>query len=387
MITKKIPILKKNSLTLISHNAHSVINFKGPLIQCLRKAGLNLRVLAPDWCPHTKKAAKVLGVKTAKYTLSRTGLSPIKDIHTALQLLQDFKKYPADIVLSYAAKTNVWGMIAAAVAKVPQRVAMVEGMGYVFTETGGMRTIRGQFLKMLLATLYRLAFRCAHRVVVNNTTDAKDLQRFCGLPTQKMFLLVGIGVPLKEWPLHPPHASPITFTLISRLLKEKGIMEYLKAARIVKVAYPTVKFYLLGGLDENPGAIREADIQAWLDDGTVDWPGQVNVKPWLAKTSVFVLPSYREGVPRSTQEAMAMGRPVITTNAPGCRETVVDGINGYMVPPRDVSALADAMIKFVKDPALIGRMGLESRRLAEERFDMQKANQKLMGVLGIRIMT
>lgn len=387
MISKTSPLFKKKSLTLVSHYAHSVINFRGPLINCLREAGLNLRVLAPDWCPHTKKAAKVLGVKIGKYTLSRTGLSPLKDIHTALQLLKDFRRYPADTVLSYAAKTNVWGMFAATVAKVPQRVAMVEGMGYVFTETGGRPNFRRQVLKMLLTTMYRVAFWCAHRVIVLNADDAEELQKMCGLPAQKLFLLGGIGVPLNDWSLHPPHTHPITFTLISRLLREKGVFEYLRAARIVKADFPKVKFYLVGSLDENPGAIREADMQPWLEDGIVEWRVKVRVQSWLAKTSVFVLPSYREGVPRSSQEAMAMGRPVITSNAPGCRETVVDGINGYMVPPRDVSALADAMKKFVKNPSLIGRMGLESRRLAEERFDMKKANRKLMGVLGIKIMT
>ncbi len=118
------------------------------------------------------------------------------------------------------------------------------------------------------------------------------------------------------------------------------MLEFIHAARLIKERHPSTRFLLLGALDDNPGSLREADIQPWVKAGVIEWPGQVDVKPWLAQTSVFVLPSfYREGVPRSTQEAMAMGRAVITTDVPGCRETVVDGINGFMVPPRDLPAL------------------------------------------------
>ena len=372
------------NLTIVSHYAPSVINFRGPLIQALCAEGVRVQVLAPDWQPQTQQAAQALGADTAAYDLSRAGLNPFGDLHTLLQLWRHFKVSKPEVVFTHAAKTNVWGMLAAALAGVPHRVAMVEGMGYAFTESARGRTFKQRLVGAVLATLYRMAFKLAHKVVVLNPDDAADLQRLCGLPPHKTVLLGGIGVPLQEWPLHPPHTQPISFTLIARLLREKGILEYLQAARLVKAQHPEARFYLLGGLDENPGAINQADIQPWLDDGTVEWPGQVNVKPWLAKTSVYVLPSYREGVPRSTQEAMAMGRPVITTDVPGCRETVVDGLNGFMVPPRNVPALAEAMLKFIQTPSLVATMGTESRRLAEERFDVGKINRKLMDVLGVQ---
>src|SRR5690606_27454200 len=150
------------------------------------------------------------------------------------------------------------------------------------------------------------------------------------------------------------------------------------AARTIKARYPEVRFILLGGLDTNPGGISAAEVHSWVEEGLLEWPGHVNVKPWFEQMSVYVLPSYREGVPRSTQEAMAMGRPVITTDAPGCRETVEHGVNGFLVPPRDVEALVGAMERFIKEPALIETMGKESRRLAEERFDERKVNARLM---------
>lgn len=373
------------NLTIVSHYAPSVLNFRGPLIQALSRAGVSVQVLAPDWNPQTEQAAQALGVTTGAYRLSRAGLNPFGDLRTLLQLLRHFKANKPDVVFTHAAKTNVWGMLAAALADVPHRVSMVEGMGYAFTEGANGRSIKQRLLSAVLATLYRMAFKLAHKVVVLNPDDAADLHRLCGLPIHKTLLLGGIGVPLPDWPLNPPHTQPISFALIARLLREKGILEYLQAARLVKAQHPQVRFYLLGGLDENPGAINHADIQPWLDDGTMEWPGQVNVKPWLAKTSVYVLPSYREGVPRSTQEAMAMGRPVITTDVPGCRETVVDGVNGFMVPPRNVPALAAAMLKFVQNPSLVATMGVESRRLAEERFDVDKINQKLMDMLGLGV--
>jgi glycosyltransferase involved in cell wall biosynthesis len=167
------------------------------------------------------------------------------------------------------------------------------------------------------------------------------------------------------------------------LLREKGVLEYVAAARAIKARYTNVRFLLLGGLDENPGAIDRAQVQTWVDEGVVEWPGHVPMKTWLAQTHVYVLPSYREGVPRSTQEALALGRAVITTNAPGCRETVVPGENGYIVPVRDVSALIKAMARFVETPSLINSMGKASRKLAETRFDVRQVNKQMMQAMGL----
>jgi len=163
------------------------------------------------------------------------------------------------------------------------------------------------------------------------------------------------------------------------------LWEFAQAAQRIKQRHPNTRFLLLGGLDTNPGALREHEVRQWAETGILEWHGHVpDVRPYFAQTSVYVLPSYyREGVPRSTQEAMAMARPVITTDAPGCRETVIDGVNGFLVPPRDVAALVAAMKRFIVQPELIPTMGQASRRLAEERFDVHKINQRLIQVLGI----
>lgn len=177
------------------------------------------------------------------------------------------------------------------------------------------------------------------------------------------------------------HADDIS--LGSPLASRKGILEYIDACRVLKDRHPTSRFLLLGGLDSNPGMLSKEVVEGWVREGIVEWPGHVNVKPWIEAASVYVLPSYREGVPRSTQEAMAMGRPVITTDVPGCRETVIEGKNGFLVPVRDSRALADAMEKFIMNPQLVGVMGQASRDLAEARFDVRKINLAIMAAMGL----
>lgn len=157
------------------------------------------------------------------------------------------------------------------------------------------------------------------------------------------------------------------------------IREYAEAARVVRKRQPDARIVLLGGADTSPDGIATGEVQRWVDEGTLEWPGRVpDVRPWLEAASVYVLPSYREGVPRSTQEALAIGRPVITTDATGCRETVVDGENGFLVPPRDSEALAERMMRFVEHPQSVAVMGRASRRLAETRFDVHRINESLL---------
>jgi glycosyltransferase involved in cell wall biosynthesis len=169
--------------------------------------------------------------------------------------------------------------------------------------------------------------------------------------------------------------------MAARLLREKGIVEFAQAAARVKVLHPDARFILLGALDPNPGSLDIDEVNAWVRSGIIEWPGHVNPKPWMAQASVYVLPSYREGLPRSTLEAMAMGRAIITTDVPGCRETVVEGVNGFLVPKCDVLALADSMLKFFDQPERVVAMGHASRRMAEARFDVKKINPKLLSIL------
>lgn len=377
--------MKTTKIAIVTSYAPSAVSFRGELISALVEKGCCVQVLAPDHSTETKDRLRLIGASTADFFLSRSGASPFLDLRSLYSILRIFCLDRPDVVLTYFVKPNIWGIIAAAMACVPKRIAMIEGMGYCFTpNVNGYRSLKQLLLGWLILRLYQLAFMVASRVIVLNPDDMYDLYHKCNLKPSKTILLGGIGVSLDQWSNHHPHLSPITFTMVARLLREKGVIEFLNAARIVKSEFPCVRFLLLGGLDDNPGAIGRKDLQLWVEMGCVDILGHVDVMPYLRITSVFVLPSYyREGVPRSTQEAMAMGRPVITTDSPGCRETVLENINGFLVPPRDSFALAQAMKRFILQPEIISQMGRESRRLAEERFDVDRANAKIMEVLGV----
>ena len=194
-----------------------------------------------------------------------------------------------------------------------------------------------------------------------------------------MVVVNGSGIDLGEFRPAPFPEGPLQFLLVARMLSAKGIREYVAAARQVRRTRSDVQFHLVGGTDSNPDAIAADEVQRWHDAGDVIWHGEVSdVRGYLAECHVFVLPSYREGTPRSVLEAMAMGRPIITTDVPGCRETVVDGENGLLVPPRAVEPLAEAIRRFIDDPKLIERMGQRSREIAEEKFDVDKINAQML---------
>jgi glycosyltransferase involved in cell wall biosynthesis len=369
-------------VAIMSNAAYSVIHFRLPLIEELVRQGCAVDVLAPTWSAEERARVEALNARCLPYPLDRRSMHPMHHLRVLLALRKLFRENTYDALLTYTAQPNVWGTLAAAWAGIPRRVVMVSGMGFAFTANpDGRYALLRSALRVLMTILFGVAFRQANAVVAQNADDAAWLTHTLGLGAEKVQRIHGTGVPLDQWPMHPPHTQPITFTMVARLLREKGVLEFLAAARQVKSKYPATRFWLLGPLDDNPGALNENDLQPYVQDGTVEWPGSVDVRPWLAQTSVFVLPSYREGVPRSTQEAMAMGRPVITTDAPGCRETVIHGGNGFLVPPRDTQVLAQAMLRFVEEPQWIEPMGRESRRLAEERFDVRRANAVLVRAL------
>lgn len=369
------------SIVLLSSQANSLVNFRGDLIKRIHLLGIRVYALAPDFDEVTRKKLLSLGAEPLDISLSRTGMNPVRDLIDCLRLACVLRRLRPDRVLAYFIKPVIYGNLAAWVAKVPYRVGMIEGLGYVFTETGQVLSAKRRAVRTVVQWLYRISLSVAHRVVFLNPDDRNEFVETRLVDSSKTEVLGGIGVDLQEWYFAPASVEPITFVLIARLLREKGVMEYVEAARLVKAKWPKVRFLLLGGLDENPGAISQKDVQQWVARGILEWPGHVPVRDYLLQASVFVLPSYREGVPRSTQEAMAMGRAILTTDVPGCRETVKDGKNGFLVPVRDVKALADKMEKLIETPALIQEMGVESRRMAEEKFDVHRINERLIGIL------
>ena len=372
------------SVAILSSQAFSLVNFRGSLIQALSSKGVKVYVLAPEIDAGLKAQLEALGAIPVDIDLQRTGMNPWRDTFDALRLSRKLKILQPDVTLGYFIKPVIFGTLAAWLAGVPHRVALIEGLGYVFTETESATPFARRVLRRVVGALYRLALSKAHRVIFLNPDDSAEFASLGLVQGGKVEQLDGIGVDLTSWCQTSVPVSPITFLLVARLLREKGVVEYVDAAREIKREFPGVRFVLLGGTDTNPGALSTDAINRWVVDGLIEWPGHVaNVQDWVNESSVFVLPSYREGLPRSTQEAMAAGRPVITTDVPGCRETVVEGANGFLIPPRDVSALVKAMRRFIIEPAMIAVMGQESRRMAEARFDVREVNARLLAILGI----
>jgi glycosyltransferase involved in cell wall biosynthesis len=372
----------KQKFALIGNAAAAILNFRLPLIQTLCARGHMVFALAPDFAPSDKERLLAIGVKPVDFSMKRTGLNPVSDLMGTASIYRALRSIAPDTVLSFGIKPATFGNIAAKIARVPNRFILVTGLGYAFTESGKSGVKRG-IVGSLARALYWLSLRYAQGVFMQNPDDAQDFVRLGIVAQDKIIAVNGTGVKLDEWPAAPPVSEPIIFTLGARMVADKGILEFVSAARNLKKIYPDVQFALVGGLDSNPEAIGKEQLLAWTEEGAVKWHGHVDMRSQLEKTSVFVLPSYREGIPRSSQEAMAMGRPIITTDAPGCRETVIEGDNGYLVPVRDSQALALAMRRFIEKPGLISIMGQQSRKIAEERFDVNEINAVMIEAMGL----
>ncbi|MFB5700136.1 glycosyltransferase family 4 protein [Acinetobacter radioresistens] len=372
---------------IIGTLASSFLGFRAELIKTLCKKNYTVYAFTSEYSKDELKKLEYLGAIPITYKLNRGGLNPLEDIRSTYLLANKIKKIEPDIVFSYFSKPVIFGSIAAKLAKVPKIIGMLEGLGYTFTEQPEGLSKKTQIIKRIQVFLYKIALPQLDQLIFLNPDDPKDLLQQYKIPVKKLKVLGGIGLDLKKYP-HQPIISikpPIHFLFIGRLLKEKGIHEFIAAVKIVKAQYPDTCFSVLGAIDyANMGALSQAELENLINSGLINYPGHVdNVSDWITASHVFVLPSYREGVPRSTQEAMAIGRAVITTDVPGCRETVIDGVNGFLVPKWNPKALAEKMVYFIEHPDKIQIMGEASHRIAIEKFDANKVNQKLIDILGL----
>lgn len=376
--------MNRQPFLLVASFPDSLLQFRGPLIEALLEAGNDVHVAVPDLVPGGEVAVALAskGVRVHGIPLQRTGLNPIRDLRLLLSLVALILRLRPRFVLSYTIKPVVYGSIAAWLVGVKHRFALVTGLGYAFIGTASGKRA---WLRRLIQRLYQFALKRTHHVFFQNPDDEMLFRELGLLPESISSSVVnGSGVDVAEYAVAPLPDKP-RFLLIARLLGDKGVREYAKAAQLVKAVYPQAVFRLVGWIDDNPDAITQRELDQWVNSGLLEFPGRLDdVRPAITDCSVYVLPSYREGTPRTVLEAMAMGRPVITTDAPGCRETVVDGDNGFLVPVKDVRALADAMIKMIGTPGLAASMGERSRRIAEEKYDVHKVNAAMLEGMGIQ---
>ena len=366
-------------IAILYNTSDYLLRFRTELIQSLQASGCDVVAITPlDW--ETARLA-ALSVRWREWRLNGKSLNAFADLAAMARLRQILRDERPDAVLNFTIKPVLYGSMVARWTGVPAVVSMITGMGSVFLERG----IRKHLLVPMVHRAYRVAMRCNDRVLFQND---EDLDYFVGkrlLNRDKALRINGSGVNLEAFVSSMDYPVRGSFLLIARMLAAKGIREFASAARIVKERFPEARFTLVGPIEDGPEGIGRAEIAGWEREALVEYLGQVDdVRPIIARSEVYVLPSYYyEGVPRSILEALAMEKPVITTDWRGCRDTVVPGVNGFLVPPRDAEALAAAMCRFLEDPSLSGRMGPSSRRIAEEKFDVAAVNRTIIAALQV----
>lgn len=364
--------------------AGSLINFRGELLAAMIERGYDVHAAAPGLSrdPETVRQLKSMNVTCHDVAFDRTGTNPLRDVAGLCSLFGLARRLRPNAMLCYTIKPIIYGMLAGWMAGVPLRFALITGLGYAFT---GKAEGKRRRVQRLAQRLYRLALKRAHHVFFQNGDDAELFRTLGILPAGVPVTIVnGSGVNLEHFSPCEFPSSPIRFLLIARLLGDKGLIEFATAAAALRQANVPAECHLVGATDQNPDAIPEDLVRDWVREGTLTWHGELSdVRPMIAQAHVYVLPSYREGTPRTVLEAMSMGRAVITTDAPGCRETVREGENGFLVPVADAEALGAAMLRLIEQPELIERMGRKSREIAEEKYDVHKVNAAMLRAIGL----
>lgn len=372
-------------ILIIAGLAGSLIGFRKPLIKSLLKKGMEVHAAAPDLKDENDIGIELtnMGVIIHNIPIERTGINPLEDIKSFILLCKLMHKIKPSAVLGYTIKPVIYGSLAAWITRVPYRFSLITGLGYAFQES---TTSNRSLVNKIAHQLYKISLNKCQTVFFQNQDDEKLFREINILSKKTNTVVVnGSGVDLDEYPKTPlPNYEYPRFLFIGRLLVDKGVREYAEAAALIKQKYPMVEFDLVGRIDINPSAIQQAELNSWISDGRLNYFGQLkDVKPRISACSVYVLPSYREGTPRTVLEAMSMGRAIITTDAPGCKETVINNKNGFLVPVKSVEALVVAMKKLIDDPDLIEKMGQRSRAIAEEKYDVHKVNDSMLKAMGI----
>lgn len=374
------PAVPGKKILVIAGLADSLVHFRWNLLESLVNQGNTVATAAAKDDPHNGMTGqdvvsrlRLLGIDHHPIPIQRTGNNPLDDLRTLWALIRICRLEKPDIVFAYSAKPIIYGMLAAWLCRVPRRVAMLTGLAFGLADSGQ----RWTFAQGLARRLFGTTFRLCDALIFHNPDDLATLRQGGLLPDAlPVHVVNGSGVDIDHYQPVPLPEGPVTFLMIARLIREKGVAEFLAAARLARKRHPEAQFLLVGPLDPRAGELQEPELRAWEQEGTGQWLGSMtDVRIPLGRTHVFVLPSYHEGTPRTVLEAMAMGRAVITTDTAGCRQTVRVGENGYLVPVRDPEALALAMVKVLDDPQSIPAMGAASRRIAVEHYDARRVSQ------------
>lgn len=361
-------------ILLLCNTSNSVVTFRKCLISKLKEKGYEVDVCAFD--DECKTEILNLGVGFHCIADKNRSLNPLKFLSLKNNYCKVIKEVNPDIVFTFMLKPNTFGVLAAKKMGVKQIHSMVEGAGDVFINNG----IKWKIIRLVVCWLYKKAFKSSRKVFFLNKDDKAEFIERKLVKEEQCEIIYGIGVDIEKFAFKPIKNTQ-TFLMVARMLKTKGVYDYCKCARIVKQKYPNATFNYLGA----EGTIQLADIQEFIDDGSINYLGTTtDVRPYYEDCFVYVLPSYREGMPMSIMEAEATGRAIIATNVNGCRDTVVDGYNGMLVKREDYEQMAEKAIWCIENPAETEQMGLNARKYTEDNFDQKKINEKIIEIINDR---
>ena len=365
---------------LLSSHTPSYFWFRVDMMKDMLLAGWE--VVAAGQMPEAEWSDKFkeIGVRYTQINVARNGLNPLGDIATLKEIKRLMEAERPDKVFAFQAKTVVYGAMAAKQLGITEYYPMVGGLGSIFRGHG----LKNKVLRAIMLCLYKQAFKKSRKVFFQNNDDKKVMTDAGLLPESQIVMIHGSGVNLQNFNVVDIPQKP-TFLYIGRLIKDKGICEYLQACQRIRQMYnDKVRCLLVGPFDSNPSALKPRELQPLIDSGVIEYFGeQSDVRPYIAQASIYVLPSYHEGTPKTVLENMAMGRPIITTDVPGCRETVVNGSNGYLVEVKNVDALVGKMQYLAEHPELVAAMGKKSREMAENTFDVKAVNRTILSTMGM----
>lgn len=360
---------------------NSLVSFRKDLMAALLDKGYEVFAAAPDLRMAVNDELTNMGVTPIEYKLHRTGLNPWKDLYSILSIKKIIEEHKINIVFPYTIKPVIYGSLAAQIKGIPV-ISLITGLGFTFSKSSK----KARILQKVSEFLYKIALHKNRAVIFQNADDLSLFRQKQLIPrTQMAYIVDGSGINLNQYPyrINNNSSKKIIFVFVARLIREKGAELFMDAAKNLKSEFPQAEFHIIGSPDDSPSSISLHELKDLQDRKIITYHGfQKDVAKILTTADIFVLPSYyREGVPRSILEALSIGMPIITTNTPGCKETVIPDQNGILIQPNHLASLVGAMRYFLENTSRIQTMGMESRKLAIKRFDVEIINKKILEII------
>lgn len=354
--------MKDLTVAIVVNTSWNIYNFRGGLVKAIVATGARVIAIAPE-DEYSEKLESELGATYVPIKkLSRKGTNPVQDLGLMVELAGIYRSHKVDVVLLYTIKPVIYGSLAAKTVGV-KNISTLTGLGYAFITPG--------LINRVVKQLYRRALRSAYWTYFQNRDDRQLFLDKKLVPADRSGVVPGSGINTELFAPTGEAEEGLNFLFIGRLLYDKGVIEFHEAARSLREIYPDVTFHIVGGLDDgNPSGVPSSMVKLWEDSGDIHYHGQVSdTRPFIGKATAVVLPSYREGLPRVMLEGMSMGKPLVATDVPGCRDTIEEGVNGYLVTVQDAVSLAAGMEKIILSSAEERHeMGRRGRSIALSRF-------------------